>query len=691
MATQSSLTDIKKAAKSVEQSVTAWINANPPAEIKDVLEEAKKLISKGMESADAPLRIAIVGEFSSGKTLLLNSFLVAADLFPSLPQPTTGNVLEVHVQLGAEQKASTITNTEVYFFNEKEAEEILNVYLKDLKDQKVLINVTSLTLNSSVNDVTQSLLAFENDLCKAFPTTVAPTSRYMILAALEYAVALRHQLSFVKRELRQQYDLGQNLIPFALTLSQRPNFDQGIDTLYSKFKDTCAKIPKTINVLTEEILRACFPLIRRVLVKITAWCQPFGIENPGHCNTIAFLDFPGLGAENSSSRDLYLCRTEIDKAHVMLAVFNGSNTGGGGTSKMASLFNRLDKLKQDRVMVAIGRFDEFQPGPAKLTMQDYYSRTTGGTKVGFVSLLTPAKNLLPTTTKKFSLYLCSALCYLCEEKMKSPTWNFEKPEWFDDKKRQSSYKEYIEAKKEFSKFSAHAKGVSISSDQQIMMDSLARYTKEGGIPALRQDMLKLAMEHGEEFIRQDALKEIGNASDLLNSLLSKCGKTKTAPGGDSVADKYPLFFSQLRTAYQNFFNADWLKCTENIQNFEELLEEFRTNMEQVKKEITNPLLSSESFDLVFVILVQVVCYLIEIKCPQYGYSPTALERLFGPSKNTERPLMQTYLVELLSSLLDIPHFKTQLKAEEAVSDPQISINQVYEDLQAALSKIKNLV
>ena len=88
--------EIKDAAQMLDTSVVQWLNSNPPDSIQVKLNEARELLQRGIELADAPLRIALVGEFNSGKTLLLNSLLDSTDIFPCLLQPTTRTVLFIN-------------------------------------------------------------------------------------------------------------------------------------------------------------------------------------------------------------------------------------------------------------------------------------------------------------------------------------------------------------------------------------------------------------------------------------------------------------------------------------------------------------------------------------------------------------------------------------------------------------------
>lgn len=501
--------EIKEAAQMLDTAVVQWLNASPPEYVQNKLNEARALLQRGIELADAPLRIAIVGEFNSGKTLLLNSLLDTTDLFPCLLQPTTGNVLEVKVCLREEEKPPAIKGATASFFNQFEIENVLDYYLRDLKNQ----GIEGLPSKVGMNEIEK----LEKFLCKKFVDLKSITPKYAIISALEFLLALRYNQELVYREERQIFSLPMDLIPTALTLTARPDLNKGIQAIYTSMREVYDRHKDgKIDKLTSANLRAVFPVIRRVMVEVSAWAAPFGVSDLKACNSLAFLDFPGLGAESSSARDYYLCMTEIKDAHSVLVMFNGSNPGTAGASVMATLFQRAGKLTSDRTIVAVNRFDEFHPLPTDRTVETYYQNHEQGTTVGFCNILIPAKNLL-SGLKKINLYICSALCYLFDEKARRPNWNFGSPQWFNDSKRQAAYTCYKRCQDDFKRIIHEVSKTGVK-DHEIMRMGLQRYLEGGGVSALRSDLVQFAMDKGEKLIKEDSLKEIRAAYALLDEI-----------------------------------------------------------------------------------------------------------------------------------------------------------------------------
>jgi len=545
--------DIKENVQGLETSILQAMNANPAERIRQALQESLDHLRRCEELCDAPLRIALVGEFNSGKTLLLNAMLDCADLFPSLLQPTTGNVLELRVALRREDKPVQIRSTKVSFFQERETWEILNYYLRDLNNQGLGSKIPS-----SVSSPAE-LAKLEDKLISAYDLAQEISTKYSVLATLEYVMSLKYNQSLVLRDQRHETAIPKELLPDALTLAGRPELEKGAKFFHTSLQalhDSVGSYNPN-DPITHKNVRAIFPLMRRVSVTVDAWCVPFGIESPEDYSPLAFLDFPGLGAESSNARDRFLCTNEIRDAHAILLIFNGSNPGTSGASVMASLFQQVGKLTTERTMITINRFDEFVPGPADISVQDYYSHIEDGTTVGFCNLLTPAKNLF-TGSKALRVYLCSALCYLYEAKADRPNGYFGKPEWFSDNKRQTAYSLYKRTSNEFKKLIREVdKDKRLAGDFQLMKIAIERYLEMGGLAALREDLIAFAREKGERLIREDALKELRAAYRLLDSI---------APKGTGGATPAVKVSSEISFQAQEFYRILELAVADALPN-----------------------------------------------------------------------------------------------------------------------------
>lgn len=509
----STIGEIKEIAQMLDTATVQWMSSGPPTEIQSRLQEARELLHHGLELVDSSLKIAIVGEFNGGKTLLLNALLDSAELFPSLFQPTTGNVLEVRITLRRDERAPDVRSAQVFFCNQDEIDGILDQFLKDLKAQ----GVEGLPAKIDQTDLDK----FERFLCKQYTEARAVTAKYAIAAALDYICALHANQDLVCREERVVANLPVDLVSSALTLPPRPDLNKGIQGVYEFMKRSYeAKGTKAVDKLTSTNIRTIFPMIRRVVVEMTAWATPFGLKDSDSGKKIAFLDFPGIGSDTSTARDHHLCISEIQNAHAILVVFNGANPGGSGASFMATLFQKAGKLSSERTLVAVNRFDEFHPMPQERNATQYYRKEEDGTTVGFCNVLVPAKNLL-SSIKNFHLYITSAMVYFFEERANRPNWNFGNPNWFNENKRQGCAALYKRCVPDFERLITEANQQKGQRELQILAQGLERYLDTAGIPCLRKDIVKFAMERGEKLILEDSLKEIRAAYRILDEIAPK--------------------------------------------------------------------------------------------------------------------------------------------------------------------------
>ncbi|WP_231866925.1 dynamin family protein, partial [Anabaena sp. 4-3] len=70
-----------------------WI----PTSLDDCILRLREAAEKTVELATSPVKIGVMGEFSSGKTLLLGSLIGYGDALPISENPTTGNVTAIHL------------------------------------------------------------------------------------------------------------------------------------------------------------------------------------------------------------------------------------------------------------------------------------------------------------------------------------------------------------------------------------------------------------------------------------------------------------------------------------------------------------------------------------------------------------------------------------------------------------------
>ena len=99
----------------------SWI----PGELHESLERLQQLAQNTVERASSPVKIGIMGEYSSGKTLLIGSLIGYADALPISAIPTTGSVTAIHLVQQPELQTTKVGNFTVHYLSRQEVKECL--------------------------------------------------------------------------------------------------------------------------------------------------------------------------------------------------------------------------------------------------------------------------------------------------------------------------------------------------------------------------------------------------------------------------------------------------------------------------------------------------------------------------------------------------------------------------------------
>jgi hypothetical protein len=95
------------------------------------------------ELACSPVKIGVMGEFSSSKTLLIGSLIGYADALPVSETPTTGNITAVHLCQSSELHTTRIARLRVEYLSEQKVKECLRYMLKEAEVRAKSAELTS--------------------------------------------------------------------------------------------------------------------------------------------------------------------------------------------------------------------------------------------------------------------------------------------------------------------------------------------------------------------------------------------------------------------------------------------------------------------------------------------------------------------------------------------------------------------
>ena len=270
--------------------------------------------------ARRPLTVAVVGEFSAGKSLLLGVLMGDACLLPVSEVPTTGNITALRLRPTAPDQAPGAGTVSVGFLSRPAAGELVE-YL----------------VGRIVAHVESNGLPYPVEMIKgARPTADADGwdriddfgRRVWGMTALNSKLKLTlHELV----RLRDAWLAGQNLLPETDPGAEQPiarsDLDEAVTigdtrTQPGEFPERRHAFPLPANARIDgDVLALMQPLIRRVTyefaVRPDVWRFGPVLGEPG----IEMLDMPGLSSAGGN-RDEWLALRELRHVTTLLVVLN---------------------------------------------------------------------------------------------------------------------------------------------------------------------------------------------------------------------------------------------------------------------------------------------------------------------------------------------------------------------------------
>ena len=356
------LQKIKKAASVVRETYERFRENPPPSlapELGELINEIGHLAAGVEELAGSPVKIGVVGEFNAGKTLLLGSLIGYADALPVSDLPTTGNVTALEFTLVDDLATTELGPFEIEYLDDAGVDDCLRWVLEQAR-----VRADTASLRSELQEQLRSLdrrdLAGLERWChEAWAATNNPNLRYLI----------RELVSFIRGYARcgpgmctwsQRYTVEAAKARQGLTLEAPPRNIQGLGFDDLPPAPPAISTPPDPGSITADQIRASFPLIRRIRVKVRLSKKIWDFSGLAADNQFVLLDFPGLGAATSSARDMYLCWHELAEVQTILILLNGDRPGGAEGANLYDMMqsNRPGEDIRDTILVGVGRFDK---------------------------------------------------------------------------------------------------------------------------------------------------------------------------------------------------------------------------------------------------------------------------------------------------------------------------------------------
>ena len=266
--------------------------------------------------ASEPVRLALIGRYSSGKSKLIGALLGNPELLPSDWGPTTGNVTVLRVNTGEVQQATRL-DLSISFLTDEAlgacVRSMAGQIAHSLRDMSVgstqeTVNVASLRPVESAED----LAALERWIEAAWKTSVAP--QRLELAELHRVLcAFRNGHGLLGASVRvADTDLRQAAARRA---------DVGTEPPERLPRPALYEVRKTER-LDGPQLAAVFDLIDYVAVNVVIPGNSWGSSMIGNGGLI--FDFPGAGSTVTGMRDHYLAVRDLNDVTVALVTIDAS-------------------------------------------------------------------------------------------------------------------------------------------------------------------------------------------------------------------------------------------------------------------------------------------------------------------------------------------------------------------------------
>ena len=498
------------------------------ARLKQRLQDAAQ---KTVDRASDAVKIGIMGEFSSGKTLLLGSLVGYADLLPHGQKATTGNVTAIHLFPQAELQTTQVKKSEVKYLSHEEALACLGYMLEkaiERSRQAALptAHLTTLTqLDRQSPNVWDAVLRWTRD---AWNVSKNLELRYLLQ---ELVIFSRTYLAYGHAVCGRTYRIDAETAKYGLQL---PDFPVTQLTTFAELSFDPPPLHTQPIAVTAQDLQHSFVLIRRVDVTVAVSQQIWDMSALQGTNQVALFDFPGLGASHSGVRDAFLSLQELGEVQTVLILLDARVPGGDRANQIFTMMQQHypNTDIKDRLLVGIGRFDQLPLDNEKVL--DELLQDNGMFELNEATVLDQIKVLKTlinsaqafTTDPKRLLFLSPLLGLAALAKDKTHNFQIGSPEFL----ARLDYADgsLAQAKKLRDKWQQISDRLRDSDPQGIVGQRLQSFAQDGGIYALQSLIQTHVNQHGLEQIHagtRNAAKAVQAEQTMLQTALKRMQQT----------------------------------------------------------------------------------------------------------------------------------------------------------------------
>ncbi|PLZ60121.1 dynamin family protein [Fischerella thermalis WC344] len=519
------LRQYKEYGESVLQSLEL-VSQNPPPQeswfpnsIHENIQRLKASAQRVVEIASSPVKIGIMGEFSSGKTLLIGSLIGYADALPVSETPTTGNVTAIHLRQQPDLQTTQIGKYTVHYLSDEGVKECLRFMLQEVEVRAKAAEL-SLELLASLKNLHPTKIVDSNGILRWCEQAWNQTQSLELRSLLrELVVYMRTYNAYGKYIGGKSYEIDHTTAKKGLRLAEPP-----MNILELSFDQLPAPPQPWANFAQPSAvdLHKSFSLIRRIDVTVEVSKEIWDLSALQGTNEFVLLDFPGLGSADSGVRDTFLSLRELTDVQTLLLLLNGRYPGGAIASKIRTMLER-DKGQdlRDRIIVGVGRFNQLpltqsdERALDELIDEPLLSEANILESLGILQLtIASASNL---TTEKKNIVLLSQLHGLAKLAELSSLIQVSSPEFLPELDIPNKLSE-VELREKWQQLSKKLPPSSTLHKQ------LSDFAEDGGISRLRSLLKEHVAQHGLKQLVEDTqrtVKALQKEQDNLKILLEQ--------------------------------------------------------------------------------------------------------------------------------------------------------------------------
>lgn len=471
----------------------------------EIIENTAKQV---VESASSPVKIGVMGEFSSGKTTLLGCLLGYAGALPDSYEASTGNVtyLRLVQEEGLQETQFQFT---VEYLDRVGVEDCLEFMLKKAREKALATQLPGdqlaslISLNPKDAEVWQGIIHW----CKqAESCTNNPGLRNLIK---ELAVFAQSYILYGAAVCGRAYTIDVDAAHLGLQLPDDP--------MTATQENSFEHIPPEKERLPK-FLQATFSLIHRINVEVKISKGIWNLSSIQGANKLVLLDFPGLGADNSGVRDQFLSQREMKNVQTVLILTYGPRPGD---AKSLEIFDMLQQQRQNQALenfslVGVGRFDELSLAEEVLDeLITHKEQLTDQTVLSKLPTLQKAiKSARNYTGQDERIVLLSAFVGLDVMKERSSVVQVASPKILNKLNDPTFQQKSQRLRQKWKQLSQRLK----EADQgSTVADWLGKVAEDGGIHQLRFLLEKHVAAHGLNQLYEDTRSKVRVLCDQKSS------------------------------------------------------------------------------------------------------------------------------------------------------------------------------